>query len=148
MSGDRWVTATAVLRLSTRLIHEIQAGVTAAGFDDVTPLHGFAFARISEGGTTTADLAVHLGVSKQAAAQLTQRLVVAGYVDRRVHPSDHRARILKLTDKGHACTQAARSAAEQAVDRWRSEIPTPDAETFESVLRALAAPITSLRPPL
>jgi DNA-binding MarR family transcriptional regulator len=148
MSGDRWSTAAAALRLSTRLIHEIQAGVISAGFDDVTPLHGFAFARIAEGDATTADLAIGLGVSKQAAGQLTQRLVVAGYVERRPHPSDHRARILKLTKKGHACTQAARRAAEQAVDQWRREIPTSEVKTFESALRALAEPISSLRPPL
>ena len=147
MSEDRWFTATALLRLSTRLLDDIQAEVIGAGFDDVTPLHGFAFARIAQGDATTGELADHLGVSKQAAAQLTERLVGAGYVERRPHPNDHRARLLKLTERGHACTVTARRAAEQAVDRWRKEIPARDVEAFESALRTLAAPITSLRPP-
>ena len=95
-----------------------------------------------------ADLASHLAISKQAAAQLTERLVVAGYVERWPHPADHRARLLKLTDRGHACTVAARIAAEHAVGQWRREIPASDVEAFESALRTLAAPVSSLRPPL
>ena len=148
MSEDPWSIAIAVLKLSTRLIHEIQAGVISAGFPDATPLHGFAFARIAEGDSTTADVATHLGISKQAAAQLTQRLVVAGYVERHSHPTDHRARLLTLTDRGRDCTQAARSAAEQAIDHWRNEIPAPAANAFESALRTLTADIPSLKPPL
>jgi hypothetical protein len=67
MSERDWSTATAVLRLSTRLVDEIQAGVINAGFHDVTPLHGFAFARIAAGTATAAELGAHLAISKQAA---------------------------------------------------------------------------------
>jgi DNA-binding MarR family transcriptional regulator len=148
MFQDRWSTATAALRLSTRLVDEIQAGVASAGFHDVTPLHGFAFARIAQGDVTTADLATHLAISKQAAAQLTHRLVAAGYVARRPHPTDRRARLLELTPQGHACTAAARRAAEQAVDQWRHELTAHDAGCFEAALLALAAPVRNLRPPL
>jgi DNA-binding MarR family transcriptional regulator len=145
---DRWFTAIATLKLSSRLIDQIQSGVKDAGFDDVTPLHGFAFVRIAAGGATTADLAAHLAVSKQAAAQLIQRLVQAGYVERRPHPHDHRARILQLTARGHLCTQAARLAAERAVDQWRTEIPARDAPCFEATLLALTASVPGIRPPL
>lgn len=147
MSADRWAVATAALRLSTRLVDEIQAGVMEAGFADVTPLHGFAFARIAEGDATITDLAAHLAITKQAAAQLTHRLVGAGYVERLPHPTDQRAQLLALTDRGRACTVIARRAAEQAVDRWRAEISPDDAGRFEAALIALAAPVRSLRPP-
>jgi DNA-binding MarR family transcriptional regulator len=148
MSVDRWSVATAALRLSTRLVDAIQAEVTSAGFRDVTPLHGFAFARIAEGDATTADLATHLAISKQAAAQLTHRLVAAGYVERHPHPADRRARLLRLTAQGRACTMVARHAAERAVDHWRRETATENAEPFEATLIALAAPVRTLRPPL
>ena len=144
---DPWLTATAALRLGNRVIDEIQAEVATKGFNDVTPLHGFAFARIAAGEATTADLAAHLGISKQAAAQLTQRLVQAGYVSRGAHPHDQRARLLTLTPRGRACTQAARRAAEAAVRRWRTELPDTDAERFEVSLLTLTASIPSLRPP-
>jgi DNA-binding MarR family transcriptional regulator len=145
---DPWLTAVAVLKLSTRLIDEIQAGVRGAGFDDVTPLHGFAFARIAIGDATTADVATHLGVTKQAAAQLVDRLVRGGYVERREHPDDQRARLLALTGRGVACTRAARRAAERAIGRWRSEVAPRDSERFERTLRTLTASVPGLRPPI
>lgn len=150
MSGpsDPWLTAIAALQLSTRVINEIQTGVKAAGFADVSPLHGFAFARIAAGKATTSDLAEHLGVSKQAAAQLAERLVQGGYVSRRVHPRDQRARLLTLTPRGRACTQAARRAAENAVQRWREELPPNEVKAFESALLTLTASIATLRPPI
>ncbi len=148
MSVDRWSTAVAVLRLSARLVDEIQAGVVAAGFTDVTPLQGFAFARVAAGAATTADVAAHLAVSKQAAAQLVERLVIAGYVERRVHPEDRRARLLELTPRGWACTGAARAAAEAAVARWRSEVGAADGDRLEATLRALTASQEGLRPAL
>jgi DNA-binding MarR family transcriptional regulator len=146
-SHDPWPIAVAALQLGTRVIDEIQARVKAAGFGDVTPLHGFAFARIAAGDATTADLAEHLGVSKQAAAQLTERLVQAGYVSRSAHPRDQRARLLTLTTRGQACTQAARLAAESAVERWREELPPRKVEHFESALLTLTSSIPALRPP-
>jgi DNA-binding MarR family transcriptional regulator len=146
--ADSWQTAVAVLKLSTRLIDEIQEGVTEAGFGDVTPLHGFAFARIASGDATTTDVAAHLGVTKQAAAQLVERLVRAGYVERRDHPDDHRARLLVLTRRGVRCTIAARRAAERAIDRWRGEAPSHDIDRFEATLARLTASVAGLRPPI
>jgi DNA-binding MarR family transcriptional regulator len=145
--SERWPVAIAALQLSTRLIDEIQVGVKRAGFLDVTPLHGFAFARIASGDATIADLAEHLGVTKQAAAQLAERLVQAGYASRHQHPHDRRAQLLRLTARGRACTAAARRAAEHAVTQWRAELPDHDVEPFESALRTLTAAMTNVRPP-
>ncbi|HEY3775084.1 MAG TPA: MarR family transcriptional regulator [Solirubrobacteraceae bacterium] len=147
-ADDPWQTAVAVLKLSTRLIDQIQAGVREAGFDDVTPLHGFAFARMAIGDATTADIASHLGVSKQAAAQLVDRLVRGGYVQRRAHPADRRARLLFLTDRGVACMTAARRAAEGAIGQWRREMPAGDRERFEAAVRALTADVSAYRVPI
>jgi DNA-binding MarR family transcriptional regulator len=147
-ADDPWQTAVAVLKLSTRLIDQIQAGVRGAGFDDVTPLHGFAFARIAVGDATTADIASHLGVSKQAAAQLVDRLVHGGYVERRPHPADRRARLLVLTDRGVACMTVARRAAERGIDQWRREIPAGDADRFEATVRVLTADVPAYRVPI
>lgn len=146
-SLDPWAVAVATLQLARRTLEEIDSDVEAAGFTDVTPLHGFAFARISAGGATAGELATHLGVSKQAAAQLVERLVRAGYVSRTVDPGDQRARPLALTPRGRACTLAARRAAERAVTRWRAELPAEQVGAFESALLALTASMQTLRPP-
>lgn len=138
----------ATIQLATRTIDAIQAGVRADGFDDVTPLHGFAFMRIAAGSATTQQLAEYLGISKQASAQLVARLAGAGYLERLPHPRDGRAQLLQLTDRGYACTVAARAAAETSVQRWQDELTADQLKPFESALLTLTAASTTVRPPL
>ncbi len=145
---EPWSLALATLQLATRTIDDIQAGVRAGGFDDVTPLHGFAFMRIAAGRATIQQLAEHLGISKQASAQLVERLVNAGYLHRVPHPQDRRAQLLELTPRGQACTVAARAAAEASVSRWPHELSSEDLRQFQSGLLTLTAASTTVRPPL
>ncbi|MFI0787992.1 MarR family winged helix-turn-helix transcriptional regulator [Streptomyces lydicus] len=109
------------------------------GFADLRPVHGFAFARVSGGDATTADPAEHLGVTKQAAAQLDTELVGKGYLLRRAHPHDARARLLELTEQGRAATRAADAAARAAVAPWRESLG-------EERFRNLVADLTRLAP--
>ena len=146
MTPDPWQSALAVLQLSTRLVDGIQAGLRARGFEHVRAVHGFAFMRIAQGDATTTDISTYLGVSKQAAAQLVERLVQWGYVTRTEHPSDARARILRLTDHGDACTRAAAESAAQTVSGWRRELGLGTSEPFEAVLLQLAAGSGPVRP--
>jgi DNA-binding MarR family transcriptional regulator len=140
VSDDSWDTAVALLQVATQLVDGVQAGLTRRGFDDVRPAHGFAFVRISAGDATTADVAVHLGISKQAAAQLVDHLVSHGYVERRPDPRDARARLLVLTGRGRACTAAAEAAAAETVDRWQDRLSPPAFRHLSTALAALAEP--------
>jgi DNA-binding MarR family transcriptional regulator len=145
---DPWRLALASLQLATRTIDEIQAGVRAAGFEDVRPLHGFAFMRIADGSATIKELGEYLAISKQAAAQLVDRLVDAGYVRRDPHPHDGRAQLLTLTPRGHSCTVAARAAAEAAARNWRKELTPAELKHFQTALLTLTASEATVRPPL
>ena len=137
---DRWRTATGVLRLATQLVDGIQDGLAQRGFDDVRPAHGFAFARLSESPATTAQLAAHLGITKQAASQVVQHLEALGYLKRVPDPADGRARLLVLTARGHACTVAARQAATETVASWERELGPGRHEQLRSALGAITAP--------
>jgi len=141
-----WAVALAALRLANRLVDHIQAGARAEGFHDVRPIHGFAFMRLAADDATAGDLAEHLGVSKQASAQLIDRMVRNGYAIRVAHPSDGRARLIRLTARGHACTRAARAAAEAEVQAWRTELNPNDRLHFERALLQLTAKISAIRP--
>jgi DNA-binding MarR family transcriptional regulator len=110
--------SAALLAVAGELTQRIHAGVVARGFEGLRPAHGFAFARLSPDGATAGDLAVHLGITKQAASQLVDELVRKGYVERLPHPGDARARLLVLTERGRACTRAAEEAAAEAVRPW------------------------------
>ncbi len=140
MSVDAWSTATAVLRLATQLVEGVQAGVAESGFDDVRPVHGFAFVRLSESPATTAQLAEHLGITKQAASELVQHLVDRGYLTRVVDPTDRRARLLVLTERGHDCTRAAQVAALRTVAGWEQRLTPDQVAGLRDALAAVASP--------
>ena len=114
--------AYSLLAASRALVDGVSAGVRARGFDDVRPAHGFAFSRLSAGGATITQLAEHLDVTRQAAAQLVDELVAKGYVQRLSHPEDARARLIVLTEKGWACTRAAETAIAETLRPWEREL--------------------------
>src|ERR1700742_1230658 len=74
-NNDAQSLAFGLLAASRALVDGISARVRASGFGDVRPAHGFAFARLSAGGATITQLAEHLDVTRQAAAQLVDELV-------------------------------------------------------------------------
>src|SRR5215469_6776660 len=102
-NDDAQSLAFALLAASRALVDGVSAGVRARGFGDVRPAHGFAFARLSAGGATITQLAGHLDVTRQAAAQLVEELIAKGYVERHPHPDDSLARVTVTTEKGWAC---------------------------------------------
>jgi DNA-binding MarR family transcriptional regulator len=121
-NDDAQSLAFALLAASRALVDGVSAGVSARGFDDVRPAHGFAFARLSAGDATITQLAEHLDVTRQAAAQLVDELVAKGYVERRPHPTDARARLIVLTEKGWACTRAAEAAISDTLRPWERQL--------------------------
>jgi len=146
MRDDEAITLSAlVLAAGNALVDGIQAGVVKRGFTDVRPAHGFAFARLAPAGATVSELAAHLSVTRQAAAQLVDELVAKGYVERRRHPDDGRAQLITLTERGWACTRAADEAATETVGAWAAIVGE---ERLRAVRHALAeiAPAGHLRP--
>ena len=115
---DAQALAFGLLAASRALVDEVSAGIRARGFGDVRPAHGFAFARLAAAGATITELAGHLGVTRQAAAQLVDELEANGYVERSPHPRDARARLVTLTSKGWACTRAAEAAIADTIRSW------------------------------
>jgi DNA-binding MarR family transcriptional regulator len=137
--------SAALLAAAGGLTQRIHEGVVARGFEGVRPAHGFAFARLAPDGATVTDLAVHLGVTKQAASQLVDEMVRKGYAERRPHPGDARARLVVLTERGWECTRAAEEAAAEAVREWEGLVGEAELRVLrEQLLRV--APRGPLRP--
>ncbi|MGP4090033.1 MarR family winged helix-turn-helix transcriptional regulator, partial [Streptomyces sp. KR55] len=126
------------------LTKRINDGVVARGFEG-RPAYGFAFARLAPDGATVTDLAAHLGVTKQAASQLVDELVRKGYVERRPHPEDARARLVVLTERGWACTRAAEEAAADVVREWSGLVGEAEVRALHRRLLRLA-PKGPMRP--
>ncbi|MEE1761122.1 MarR family winged helix-turn-helix transcriptional regulator [Streptomyces sp. SP18BB07] len=116
-NSEALALTAALIAAAGELTRRIDEGVTARGFDG-RPSYGFAFTRLAPGGATVTELAVHLGVTKQAASQLVDEMVRKGYVERRPHPGDARARLVVMTEQGWACARAAEEVAAEVVAGW------------------------------
>lgn len=85
---------------------------------------------------TTVALAEHLRVTKQSAGELVAALEKGGYLERRPHPADRRARVLVLTDEGRAGLERSRARWAGITAGWEA---VAGAEDLAAVRRALTA---------
>jgi DNA-binding MarR family transcriptional regulator len=75
-------------------------------------------------GGSAADVIDGLGITKQAASQLIDTLVLRGYLRREVNPEDRRRMTIELTERGRAAATLVRSAVE-SVDAELAKLVTP-----------------------
>lgn len=80
----------------------IRVRLAAAGFDDM-PRNGlYVLGGMASHGGSAGGLIRELEVTKQAASQLIDTLVLRGYLNREVNPADRRRMTIELTDRGRA----------------------------------------------
>lgn len=128
-----------VLRVASQLVEGIQGGWPGGGsttFGRCTALCSPG----SAGRRQRPQTSSHLGVTKQAAAQLVDYLVAHGYLRREADPRDGRAKLLVLTERGEACTAAADQAATDVVQQWSSQLPPRRFEQMRDALHQIAVP--------
>jgi DNA-binding MarR family transcriptional regulator len=114
------------------------AAMAAAGFDDITAAQGRIAARIGPGGTRLTDLAAQALVTKQTAGHLVDQLERAGYVRRVPDPTDARARLVQMAERGLAVVALARQVEAEVEAEWTAHLG-------EEATAQLRAALTRLR---
>lgn len=117
----------------------MRAALAEAGFDDI-PENGLyvvgGLAR-QKSGRPLGELIAELGMSKQAAGQLVDALVVRGYLKREPDPDDRRRLTITLTERGRAAARTV-GAARDAVDAALiARVGAKEAERTRRTLSAL-----------
>lgn len=74
---------------------------------DLRPAHYAVFRHLSPEGSRVTALADAAGMTQQAMGELITHLERRGYVERRVDPSDKRARLVMTTESGRAAVAFA-----------------------------------------
>jgi DNA-binding MarR family transcriptional regulator len=95
-------------------VQDMFGRMAAEGFEDVREGHGCVFGFIDlEHGSRLTELAERSRLTKQAVGEAVAELEQKGYVERVPDPLDGRAKIIKLTPRGHdACLTGRRLFAE------------------------------------
>ena len=93
----------------------MRRALAEAGYDDVpgNGLYVIGGLALGAGGVPLGQLVRELGISKQAAGQLVDTLVMRGYLERTVDPEDRRKLTVTLTELGRAAAQAQAAAREK-----------------------------------
>lgn len=93
-----------------------------AGFDDVTLAQARVFERVGPHGSRLTDLAEQAQVTKQTAGFLVDQLERAGYVERRPDPTDGRARLVCVAERGQRAIELANAVVTTVQNEWAEHL--------------------------
>lgn len=97
----------------------VMEALAVAGADDITAAQSRLMQRLDPRGMRLTDLAEQARVTKQTAGALVDQLERSGYVLRSPDPTDARARLVTLSDKGMAVCRTAGAEVANVEDEWR-----------------------------
>ena len=109
----------AMLRIPFQAIVErIYAELMEAGYTDLRSAHFVVFQQRKPQGVRAIDLADKAQITKQSMSYLINYLETAGYLEKISDPSDGRAQLIRLTEKGADVERIARDAIAQLQTEW------------------------------
>lgn len=132
----------ALLRATYRdLMEEFEPGLAAAGYADVRLTHTPVLQPLSlrRAGMRASELATRAGMTKPSIGYLIEYLEQGGYVERVPDPSDGRAQLVRLTERGWQMSQTGRGLIRRAEARWATLIGQQAVEELRERLQALVA---------
>ena len=93
----------------------MRRALEGAGYEDIPKNGMYVIGGLAAGagGLPLGQLVKELGVSKQAAGQLVDMLVLRGYIDRAADPNDRRKLTVALTDRGRAAAAIQKEAVKK-----------------------------------
>jgi len=115
----------------------MRAALAEAGYDDIPGNGLYVIGALALGGAPLGEIVRDLRVSKQAAGQLVDALVLRGYLERQADPEDRRKLTVALTERGRAAADV-QIAAREAVDaKLMAIVGEEDFRRAKQVLAAL-----------
>lgn len=132
------VSPLLVYRLAHSSSLKLAGKFTEHGMPDLLPRHALQlFPLLLGGGLRASDLAVQLGVSRQAIAQVVTTLERGGYVTRIDHPGDRRARLVCLTARGRSACRMLRNSIQELDQDWEERLGRRRLDELRKILTIL-----------
>jgi DNA-binding MarR family transcriptional regulator len=101
---------------------QVFQALAAAGYADFTPAQARVFQRIAPGGSRLTDLAEQALITKQSVGFLVDQLERAGYVERVLDPSDARARLVRIAERGYQAIPLAAKVVAEVEAEWTDHL--------------------------
>jgi DNA-binding MarR family transcriptional regulator len=107
------------------------------GYDGFRTAHGTIGQHIADGGSRVTELAELAQVSKPTVVYLVNDMERLGYVERVADPSDGRAKLVRLTERGLRAQRAGTEIVHQIERDWSAILGERDAATLRELLKRL-----------
>ncbi|MBX9463300.1 MAG: MarR family winged helix-turn-helix transcriptional regulator [Aquamicrobium sp.] len=125
-----------------RLAHQqfssaVDGALAEQGFGDIRPHHANVFTFVPPEGIQVSDLTLKADVRKQTMAQAVEELEALGYVERRPHPTDRRARLVMLTERGKQIRPLAMATGQRVEEDWVKRLGQQRLEALRSTLEQI-----------
>jgi DNA-binding MarR family transcriptional regulator len=148
LSDPRFPPMIALLNVAfDEFADELARRVAETGYSDVRPTHGCVFGTIDPQGSRLTDLAERARMTKQSVGEVTSDLEERGYVERVPDPSDGRAKIIRLTEKGRAAQALGRELITDIENEWAERFGADKVAALRDVLEEIGAERLGQLPP-
>ena len=136
------IPARSSLGLLLRLVHQhwtqdVEAALEEARYGDIRPPHANVFTFMRPEGIQVSELTRLAHVRKQTMTQAVEELERLGYVERRPDPSDRRARLVFLTERGKGVRPIAAATGRLVDQRWSDIAGSQEIEGLKQALQAV-----------
>jgi DNA-binding MarR family transcriptional regulator len=125
---------------------EMARRVAQTPYNDVRITHGCVFGNIEPEGSRLTYLAERANMTKQSVGEVTTELERLGYVERAPDPDDGRAKIIRLTEKGHAAQRAGLAIIDDIEQEWAERYGAERVAALRDALEVLTAERLGLLP--
>lgn len=120
-------------------INELEGRVADTPYSDIRVSHGCVFGNIDPDGTRLTDLAERAHMTKQSVGEVTTDLEQRGYLERVPDPSDGRAKIIRLTERGRAAQTLGRELIDDIERDWAGRFGAERMAALREALEVITA---------
>src|ERR1700759_4356589 len=107
-------------------------------YTDIRPTHGCVFRFVHGDGMRLTELASKAGLTKQSVGEIVDDLTRLGYIERFPDPTDKRAKLLRLTEKGLDAQRIGFSKFAKLEEDWSEAFGADRIAALRSLLEEIA----------
>jgi DNA-binding MarR family transcriptional regulator len=116
---------------------DLERRVADTPYSDIRVTHGCVFGNIDPEGTRLTELAARARMTKQSVGEVTSDLEQRGYVERVPDPSDGRAKIIRLTERGRAAQALGVGLIDEIEQEWAERFGAERVAVLREALEAI-----------
>jgi DNA-binding MarR family transcriptional regulator len=109
-----------------------------AGYTDLRPGHGCVFGNIDPDGSRLTEIAERALMTKQSVGEAVTDLERLGYVERVPDPTDGRAKIIRLTERGREAQTIGRELIDEIEREWTDRFGADRVAAIREVFEPIA----------